>query len=158
MNIEYENLGQLPRGDADTVLRELVTPLSYKLRDSVWRAYESHLTALLFALRKGRIARPPAQLEEIILVIAFAAFNRLIMLQMRGFATFGRRLSRRHDISTLVVGNAAFKAADFEELRDLAISFQRYLQRCGIPKYMLEYPDVPRLMLEYDKALNQEAQ
>jgi hypothetical protein len=84
-------------------------------------------------------------------VIALATFNRIVLLQMRGFASFGRRLIDDHDVTSLTLGRASFAGADFERLLHIAVSFQRRLQRSGIPKYMLEYSDVPSLLSIYDR-------
>lgn len=146
-----DNLG-LPRETGDELLEELQSSLSYKLRQSVWQAYEAHLNSLRFQLQRPQTRKyETGQLEEIVTLIALAAYNRLILLQMRGFAAFGNKLIKSYDAKGLTLGSTDFTQHDFTALHELAIAFQTQLQVCGIPKYMLEYPDVPTLLSMYDQ-------
>jgi hypothetical protein len=129
----------------------LCKPLSRSLRQAIWRSYEAHLVSLTFALKKERQANTESQLDELPVIIALSAFNRLVMLQMRGFAKFGRQLSTRHDIGSLRIGRDIFGSEDFEELRSITVAYQKRMQWIGIPKYMLEYSDVPALLRMYDR-------
>jgi hypothetical protein len=135
-------------------MKSLVVGLPRDLRSDVLRAYEAQLSSLAYTLtNKDLSRRTQRQVEELSIVIALAAFNRLIMLQFRGFAEFGRTLIRRHNVLSVAVGREQVERHTFDGLHDTAVAFQQRLMLCKIPKYMLEYPDVPSLLEMYDARL-----
>lgn len=150
----YASASELPRAGADSVMKKLVTGLPRDLKGDILRAYEAQLSSLAYTLtNKDLRRRTQRQVEELSMVIALAAFNRLVMLQMRGFADFGRSLIRKHGVTGIAVGRETFEGRTLDRLHEVAVAFQQCVIECRIPKYMLEYADVPSLLEMYDSRL-----